>query len=78
MIKSITLLAIMAIAVARHSVKDLKSFQPEEWPTVDVWEDDTKSDVKYGMCGLPNRRFSGTIRQRTHGLAHYLETRGSA
>ena len=68
-IKSITLLAIMAIALPSFG-QGLKAFKLKNGLSVYVWEDNTKSDV-YGIVACR----TGSVNDPAEytGLAHYLE-----
>ena len=68
-IKSITLLAIMAIALPSFG-QGLKAFKLKNGLSVYVWEDNTKSDV-FGLVGVR----TGAVNDPAEytGLAHYLE-----
>ena len=68
-IKSITLLAIMAIALPSFG-QGLKAFKLKNGLSVYVWEDNTKSDV-FGAVGVR----TGSVNDPAEytGLAHYLE-----
>ena len=68
-IKSITLLAIMAIALPSFG-QGLKAFKLKNGLSVYIWEDNTKSDV-FGAVGVR----TGSVNDPAEytGLAHYLE-----